>query len=156
MNEIITAKLSDEIKDRLREKLNVLECGLTECSLNNLDNNVNIKYIESEGNMISFCIYSRMNKKLLFEDLEMISHYYDEDFYKHYKKYIKNINNENMIYIYYIESLLPEKGYGQKILNSIFKLKKDIILFSKPESEEFWQINGFENVFGFEYLYTNE
>lgn len=33
MNKIITAKLSDEIKDRLREKLNILECGLTECSL---------------------------------------------------------------------------------------------------------------------------
>lgn len=51
MNEIITAKLSDEIKDRLREKLNVLECGLTECSLNNLDNNVNINFTSTIKNI---------------------------------------------------------------------------------------------------------
>lgn len=153
MNEIITAKLSNELKDRLREKLDILECGLMEYSLNNLGEDVNIKYIESEGDIVSFCIYSKMTKNLLFEDLEHISHYYEEDTYEHYKNYINNLHDD-MIYIYYMESLPAEKGYGQKILNSIFDLNKDIILFSRLESEEFWQRNGFENVFGYEYLYT--
>lgn len=155
MDVILTSNLSKNMKNRLREKLNILECCLNEDCLNSLKEDTKINYIEKDNDIISFCIYSKINKLELHDDLDATCFNYEKDAYEYYENYINNLDDD-MIYIYYMESLETEQGYGQKILNSIFDLDKDIILMSRIESEKFWEKNGFINIFGVEYAYHRD
>ena len=127
---------------------------MNEGCLNEFKDDIKIKYIEKDNEIISFCIYSKMKKSILHEDLGFTCFNYEKDVYEYYENYIDNLNDD-MIYIYFMESLETEQGYGRKILNSIFNLKKDIILMSRIDSEKFWEKNDFVNVFGVEYVYNH-
>lgn len=155
MSEIITVKLSGDIKDKIRKSIDQLECGITSECLDNFKDNINIKYIESENNILAFCIYSYINKNRVLEDLGATCDHFDNETYEYYEQFIQDMK-EDIIYIHYLESIEKGHGYGKELVDSIINLGKEVILYSTIEAEEFWLINDFDNIFGYEYMYYAE
>lgn len=156
MKKIITSKLNTEIKSKLTTTIDDLECGLNERALGKLLNikntDIYIKYIEDDSSIIAFCIYSKIIKSQLLEDLEASCDNYDNETYEYFEDIINKMH-EDTIYIHYIESIPKGFNYGNNLLNSIIDLNKDIILYSTIEAETFWRKQNFDNIFGFEYIY---
>lgn len=150
MSKIINEKLSSDMKIKLEKMLPKLKCGITLDSLKNIEGD--IKYILSDNEIVSFCIYSAINKDIVLNDFENACDYYDDESKEEYINLIENFKKDT-IYIYYIESLVEGKGYGKAILDSILSLGKNVVLYSASDAEDFWIGNNFENVFGYEYIY---
>lgn len=155
MSKIFTTKLSKELKDEIKKSISQLECGITSECLDNFKDDINIKYIASQNNILAFCIYSDINKNRVLEDLGDACDHYDDETYEYYEQVVQDLR-EDTIYIHYLEAIERGHGYGAELVNSILSLGRDVILYSTIEAEEFWSINDFDNIFGYEYIHYNK
>ena len=155
MVEVKTSKLSNLMKEKILKHINELKSGLNNAMLKELNSSLYIKYIESKKGLLSFCIYANIDKHILLSDLDYESDVYESELYEDLTMFINNMYEES-IYIFFLESIVSNCGYGQKILDELKKESKTIVLYSVQESENFWIKNGFENIFGHEYILHNK
>lgn len=142
--------VTNAIKDKL---LKVKSSLITKDSIKDINENYLINYVEDNNEIVAYAIYRRIDKQRVMSDLDDVD-VYDEETYEYYKNYIQELN-PNTIYLYYVENVSGISGLGSKLVDSIIALKRDILLYSTAEAEEYWQEKGFDNVFGYNYFLNN-
>lgn len=153
MDKIINSKLTEELKNLIRPHMNYLYCGMSQKSLDSFDSGkTNILLKMSDSKLLAFCIYSNTDEEILLNDLEYDCGHYEDSQYKELEEFISLINDDS-IYIHFIESIEKGFGHGIDLLEEIFNLKKDILLYSRPDSSNFWAENDFINIFGNVYIH---
>ena len=153
MIEIITSEITEDIKSFLLESLSFLKCGITKNFIEHSSNDKTIMYIVENNEIVSFCIYSAIDKQKLVYDLESSCDHFDSDAFGYFCRYINDIP-DSAIYLHFVESIKEGCGYGTKIIKELTTLEKEIFLYSVLEAEEFWEKNNFVNIFGYNYTYT--
>lgn len=110
-----------------------------------------IKLIIDNDEIKCFLLYEELTKDIIIDDFNNeISNYIDSEI-ELINKYIMDIDEQNSIYINYIESF--ESGYGKIMLNHLKEKYKKIMLYSDSDARDFWEKESFFKVFGFTYIY---
>lgn len=150
--QITESKLNKEIRNKLIKLINdgKIKSGLTERWLDYLNDNTKIILIEDNGNLLSYCMYSNIDKEFIKDQYTVGMEL--EDNYDDILNYIDNMNDDTL-QLHYMDSFVQNKGYGTIIMKKLLELNQNMILQSMDDAESYWIKHNFKNIFSNVYLY---